>query len=97
MMSAIGLFTLALLVRLAALNIWRFDGLYGQDAYAYLQQSAAIAERLPAGHPPPADFFWPNGYPFLVAALMGLVGPVALAGRWPACFVGRCWPRWSTS
>jgi len=80
-MTVAGLFTLALLVRLAVVVIGQFDGLYGQDAYAYLQQSVAIAERLPQGEPPPADFFWPNGYPLMAAALIGVLGSPVLAGQ----------------
>jgi 4-amino-4-deoxy-L-arabinose transferase-like glycosyltransferase len=67
----------------AGLLAWRggFDGLYGQDAFAYfnyavgpLRDSLARAE-----WPPP--FFWPPGYPLLVALIAGIVGPVPFAGQ----------------
>ncbi|RIK43560.1 MAG: hypothetical protein DCC55_05270 [Chloroflexi bacterium] len=73
-MSVLILFAIALLIRLAIIGVWRFDGLYGQDAFAYYQQALAIAERLPQGLPPPTDFFWPNGYPLLAALLMTVLG-----------------------
>ena len=61
MKTAIFLFLLALLIRLAVIVHWRFDGLYGQDAFAYFQQAVAIAERLPHGPLPSTGFFWPEG------------------------------------
>ncbi|HVO42761.1 MAG TPA: hypothetical protein VMT34_09065, partial [Aggregatilineales bacterium] len=43
-----------------------FDGLYGQDAYAYYtygqQLRTAAAQFQPSPH-----FYWPLGYPVLVA------------------------------
>jgi 4-amino-4-deoxy-L-arabinose transferase-like glycosyltransferase len=72
--TAAMLFAVALLVRLAAIWIWRFDGLYGQDAFAYYGQAVAIAQGLPEGGLPPRDFFWPNGYPLLAGLLMGMLG-----------------------
>ena len=57
------------------------DGLYGQDPYAYFGQAVAIFQRLPARQLPPLDFFWPNGYPLLVAGLMPLTGPTPPAGQ----------------
>jgi 4-amino-4-deoxy-L-arabinose transferase-like glycosyltransferase len=75
------LFGLALLIRLAYLLAWRFDGLYGQDAYAYLNQALAIRANIPRGQLPPSDFFWPNGYPAVAALLMLGVGNNALAAQ----------------
>jgi 4-amino-4-deoxy-L-arabinose transferase-like glycosyltransferase len=78
---ALLLFLLALIIRLAVIFFWQFDGLYGQDAYAYFQQAVAITETLSNGHPPPADFFWPNGYPLLIVLTMLFVGQTAWAGQ----------------
>lgn len=75
------LFLLALVIRLAAIFWWQFDGLYGQDPFAYFQQAEAIVDRVPQGQPPPTDFFWPNGYPALIAVFMLLLGKTALAGQ----------------
>jgi 4-amino-4-deoxy-L-arabinose transferase-like glycosyltransferase len=73
-MKALVLFALALLIRLAIPSIWQFDGLYGQDAFAYYRQAVAIAQGVPAGALPPLDFFWPNGYPALAAMAIWLLG-----------------------
>ncbi len=88
MKIAFGLFLLALALRLAAIIYWQFDGLYGQDAFAYFDQAAAIIHNLPQGHPPPADFFWPNGYPALIALFMVLAGQTAWAGQLAALLCG---------
>ena len=52
-----------------------FNGLYGQDSYAYLTQSRAWLDWMQGGPTPPA-FFWPEGYPF-AGAIFGMVVPVA--------------------
>jgi hypothetical protein len=75
------LFLIALIIRLGVIFLWRFDGLYGQDAYAYFNQASAILENLPKGESLPTDFFWPNGYPLLIAFFMPWVGQTALAGQ----------------
>ncbi|NJN99668.1 MAG: hypothetical protein HC875_38985 [Anaerolineales bacterium] len=82
------LFLIALFIRLAAVFFWQFDGLYGQDAYAYWQQAVAITQTLPYGQPPPTDFFWPNGYPLLIAIWMFILGQTAWAGQLPALLCG---------
>jgi hypothetical protein len=79
--TAFTLFLVALLIRLAVVIFWRFDGLYGQDPFAYFQQGIAIGEKLPQGHPPPLDFFWPNGFPLLIALSVAFLGPTVLAGQ----------------
>lgn len=75
------LFVIAAGIRLATILFWQFDGLYGQDPYAYYHQAIAISQNLPRGLPPPANFFWPNGYPLLAALPMLLAGPTPLAGQ----------------
>jgi 4-amino-4-deoxy-L-arabinose transferase-like glycosyltransferase len=82
------LFLIALTIRLIVIIYWRFDGLYGQDAFAYFDQAAAITQNLPHGLPPPSDFFWPNGYPLLMAGFMLVLGRHALAGQIPALLCG---------
>ena len=64
-----------------ALILTGFDGLYGQDSFAYfhyatgaLRQHIAHLEGLPS-------FFWPPGYPLLVAAASSVVGVVPAAGQ----------------
>jgi Dolichyl-phosphate-mannose-protein mannosyltransferase len=61
------LFLLALAPRLFL--IWRnpFDGLYGQDAYAYYDYARQLLDALARGQLPP-PFWWPLGYPMLLNA-----------------------------
>lgn len=53
----------ALLLRVGTVATHSFDGLYGQDAFAYYDFAVANAQ----GHPP-STFFWPLGYPALLTA-----------------------------
>ena len=71
-------FAAALAVRLAVIVLWNFDGLYGQDAFAYYDRSVDIAHRMAHGWAPLPPFFWPNGYPILgaLAILVGGEGPI---------------------
>jgi len=57
------LFLLALLIRIGVILFARFDGLYGQDPFAYLDYTRQILARNLSG-----PIYWPLGYP-LVAAL----------------------------
>jgi 4-amino-4-deoxy-L-arabinose transferase-like glycosyltransferase len=50
-----------------------FDGLYGQDPYAYYDQAVEVREALRGG-PEPGPFFWPMGYPALLAGGFTLFG-----------------------
>jgi hypothetical protein len=78
------LVALALLVPLAAGSIAlveRFDGLYGQDSYTYLDYATGpLRDSLVHLNLPP-PFFWPPGYPYFVALASFAVGRVALAGQ----------------
>ncbi len=66
--APVGLALFAFSVRV--LLVWRtgFDGLYGQDPFAYVDYAAAFKAALAQGQIPP-PFFWPIGYPALAAAL----------------------------
>jgi hypothetical protein len=60
-----------------------FDGLYGQDSFAYHNYAAGplreyLREPWNRGLPP---FYWPPGYPLLVALLVSVLGNVTLAGQ----------------
>lgn len=57
-----------------------FDGLYGQDAYAYLRYAAALWPWLLRGEPLPI-YYWPSGYPLLVMLVLPLVGWSSAAGQ----------------
>ncbi len=75
---------LALLLALpaAGLTLSRgFDGLYGQDAYAYFDYATESVCRSILHAAPLEAFFWPPGYPLLVALTSLVVGPSPLAGQ----------------
>jgi len=57
-----------------------FDGLYGQDAFAYFRFARAIGPHLLHGAPLPV-LFWPRGYPAAVAALLPIAGGGPFAGQ----------------
>jgi 4-amino-4-deoxy-L-arabinose transferase-like glycosyltransferase len=60
------LFIGGLLLCAALLLPTRFDGLYGQDSYAYYDFAGDMRLALSEGRPL-ASFFWPLGYPALLA------------------------------
>lgn len=66
------LFIAAAAVRIAMIHRTGFDGLYGQDPYAYLN----AAEHLASGRTPGA-FFWPLGYPLALSAALRIGGSTA--------------------
>jgi Dolichyl-phosphate-mannose-protein mannosyltransferase len=67
------LLLLALVVRALAIVCTQHDGLYGQDAYSYLDCAREIAHFLP-GELPCRSFFWPLGYPALASVFMRATG-----------------------
>lgn len=78
--AALLLAGLAVAVALAARLAWPFDGLYGQDAFAYVRYARALWPWLQRGEPLPL-YLWPAGYPLLVALVLPLFGDVAVAGQ----------------
>ncbi len=72
----LGLFTLSLALRVAFTV--GFDGLYGQDPYAYYNYAQTV--RLSLGQTLPA-FFWPLGYPVLLALGFTLFGQSAVTAQ----------------
>jgi 4-amino-4-deoxy-L-arabinose transferase-like glycosyltransferase len=69
-----------------------FDGLYGQDAYAYFDYSTASVRQSLLHLQPLEPFFWPPGYPLLVAAASLVAGPVPLAGQLVSLLMGALVP-----
>jgi Dolichyl-phosphate-mannose-protein mannosyltransferase len=65
-----------------------FDGLYGQDAYAYFDYATASVRESLLHLRPLEPFFWPPGYPLLVAVASLAVGPVPLAGQLVSLLMG---------
>ena len=73
-------FGVALLIAGITRLLLPFDGLYGQDAFAYFRFARAIGPHLRHGTPLP-DLFWPRGYPAAVAALLPFAGGGPFAGQ----------------
>ncbi len=71
--NCIILFSLALGVRIAIIAFHGFDGLYGQDAFAYFDFAGDILYFIETFNPPP-PFFWSIGYPLQLAIGMGILG-----------------------
>ncbi|MFN8447321.1 MAG: glycosyltransferase family 39 protein [Anaerolineae bacterium] len=69
-----GVFAISLIARLVFTT--RFDGLYGQDAYAYYNYAQSMARGGDL-----APFFWPLGYPALLASGFALFGATALTAQ----------------
>lgn len=69
------------LVGAAADVVTGFDGLYGQDSFAYFGYAVGPlrGSLLAAQWPPP--FHWPPGFPLPVAVLSLVVGSVPVAGQ----------------
>jgi hypothetical protein len=55
------LFLITFVFRIGIILYYQFDGLYGQDAYAYDEWSAQFYNSIINFHIPPA-FYWPVGY-----------------------------------
>lgn len=77
------LFLFSLITRLIIVSAAQFDGLYGQDAYAYFEYARQIAEGELAG-----SFYWPLGYPMLAALFMRLTGAVPLGAQLASAITG---------
>jgi len=71
----------ALLAAAGAIRIlYPFDGLYGQDAFAYFHYAVVLWPHLSTGVPLP-DLYWPIGYPITLALFLPLTGGGPLAGQ----------------
>jgi dolichyl-phosphate-mannose-protein mannosyltransferase len=65
------LFILAFAVRLVYILYFKFDGLYGQDAYAYEECSKIFYNSIIALKAPP-NFYWPIGF-YIFSSLFALI------------------------
>lgn len=84
---ALSLFALALALRLFMLLAFPFDGLYGQDAYAYFDYASTLRVALSQGQAIP-EFFWPLGFPLHVVSLSLIVGLQPAAGQFASMIAG---------
>src|SRR5947207_14199005 len=78
---AAGLFLLALLVHAASLVGQGFDGLYGQDPFAYYGYAVGPLRAALLSFQPWPPFFWPPGYPLLITLGTLLFGATPLIGQ----------------
>jgi hypothetical protein len=76
--------------------IRRFDGLYGQDAYAYFEYATQSVRHSILNLAPLEAFFWPPGYPILVALASLAIGPLPLAGQVVSLAMGALVPVFTT-
>ncbi len=74
----IDLFAISLALRI--IFSLHFDGLYGQDPYAYYNFGQALRTAVNTGQAP-APFFWPLGYPLLLAIGFTLFGQTPLTAQ----------------
>ncbi|MFZ0549162.1 MAG: glycosyltransferase family 39 protein [Candidatus Promineifilaceae bacterium] len=74
------LFLASLVLRIGFAVFFHFDGLYGQDPFAYFDYTVQLRGALAAGSPPP-PFFWPIGYPLLAVLASLVTGLRPLAGQ----------------
>jgi 4-amino-4-deoxy-L-arabinose transferase-like glycosyltransferase len=81
------LFLVALIARISMVEFFQFDGLYGQDPYAYFNYSLELRQALGQLKPPP-PFFWPIGYPLLVVLATLFAGVRPLAGQLVSMIAG---------
>jgi hypothetical protein len=72
---------ITLAVRLVMLGRSGFDGLYGQDAFAYYNYAVGPLRTSMTALSVPPPFSWPPGYPYLVALFTFAMGITPLAGQ----------------
>ncbi|HEY8686377.1 MAG TPA: hypothetical protein VIO57_12290 [Chloroflexota bacterium] len=74
--------------------VWKFNGLYGQDPFAYYDFGVGPLRHSLLDGAPLSAMFWPLGYPILITLTSFVVGPVTgaaqmvnvLAGGATVCF-----------
>jgi 4-amino-4-deoxy-L-arabinose transferase-like glycosyltransferase len=86
-LCCVALFVYALVYRAVFLIQQPFDGLYGQDAYAYFNFAGDLQHALLSGSAPP-PFFWGLGYPSLLMAIFALFGTSAYVGQAASILLG---------
>jgi hypothetical protein len=84
----VGLFLLAALVRAGSLAGQGFDGLYGQDPFAYYGYAVGPLRSALLSFQPWPPFFWPPGFPLLMTLGSLLFGASPLVGQWISLLAG---------
>src|SRR5258708_247038 len=88
----VGLFLLALFVRVSSLLGQGFDGLYGQDPFAYFGYAIGPLRAPLLSLKPWPPFFWPPGFPLLITLGSLLFGASPLVGQWISLLAGSLVP-----
>lgn len=70
----------------------RFDGLYGQDPYAYFDYATGPLRQALLQFQPPPPFAWPPGYPLLAALASFALGVIPRAGQVVSLLAGALTP-----
>lgn len=83
-----GLFLLAVVPPWLVAALGRFDGLYGQDSFAYYDYAVGPLSESLARLKLPPPFFWPLGYPLLIVAVSSVLGRTPAAGQAVALVAG---------
>jgi len=86
-LNVTGLFLFALALRAVLANVTQFDGLYGQDAFAYYDYARRLLDSTSRLHMP-APFVWPLGYPALGALAFLAAGILPQGGLWVSIITG---------
>ncbi len=61
--------------------VWKFNGLYGQDPFAYYDFGVGPLRRSLLDGVPLSAMFWPLGYPVLITLASFVLGPITAAGQ----------------
>ncbi|MBP7687637.1 MAG: hypothetical protein KA765_07010, partial [Thermoflexales bacterium] len=85
--AVIGLLACALVLRGLLLLLHPFDGLYGQDAFAYYDYALELRTNLLQNGAIPA-FFWPIGFPLHLVFALGVLGVSPLAAQLVSMITG---------
>lgn len=80
-------FAVAFALRAAAIVHWQFNGLYGQDAYAYYDYALALRAALLTAQPIP-NFWWPPAYPAFLVLVSTFMGATPFAGQFVSLMAG---------
>jgi 4-amino-4-deoxy-L-arabinose transferase-like glycosyltransferase len=70
-----------LLLAAWAIVAWKFNGLYGQDPFAYYDYGVGPLRRTVLDGAPLPALFWPLGYPILITVASLVLGPVTAAAQ----------------
>ncbi|MCA1553746.1 MAG: hypothetical protein LC737_05155, partial [Chloroflexi bacterium] len=80
-------FAVAFALRAAAIVHWQFNGLYGQDAYAYYDYALALRAALLTAQPIP-NFWWPPAYPAFFVLVSAFIGATPFAAQFISLMAG---------